>query len=1112
MVQNFWELVPYQGSLSFKRVRIRHSTRIHEILRHVYNHNYVVILAPHHSEKTRILADVIVELKSDDRYHPVYVDLWHVNSDDEKDFFESIQALVQEGLATDAGSCGGWPTDLPLAYDARSFQVFLQKGLETCTGHLVMVIDHLHALPADLIHLLLKALRAVRMEAPEDVADRLVVVVTGGVLLSDLARGPTSPFNIAKSVTIPPLDGEQSRAIVTNTWEALGVRYSRGAAEEAARFAWGDPYVLGLLCDQSYTLVRGRNHPQIDKVAVRRAADRIVADGSNILPISEAIQIIEADTDTVLDVLDILDKGRIARNRARQPFASNGANRLLLSGAVVLDGADYRFKHEIYRRVFQDHFIPGHVVHVLRVNGRWSQAIEYLNRQPPDKLTEDEKRALLLETIVQSLYAADTLDDAYRMLVEGMELVFQLDEIRLFCSDMARRELQQVFSKPSSGAPERIPLDEENRVEVQTFLTGEYALRGQEQDYRLVAALVPEKRAIGVVTVEHYWRREEKQGVPPTLAAVQRFLRSASSALEDVVQRVAFRSIGRAVLDVDAVTHGLKDVLRIVANAVSGDAAILYLTEEDGMSVRLAAKVPDDQVLKLPVRQRILLDEPHPVARCLQVWCQGSGSGDSQNRRKPLLERCRRLPGHACVFVPLIAAGDELGVLQLGFEQGRNHFGSDEMSRIEAFADQVAIAVYNMQLLQRTDESLAKRVQELTKLQDINRALVSTLDVESVLQRIIENLCDLYENSAVTIWRYDEEEETLSVSASSLDDPAYRQVKLDLSSFEGQALSHPDRVSDFDEMDRHQNPVVLEMVERLNVRDVLTTPLTHGDEKLGVITVYLREDSRLDDGQRNMLTTIADQATVAIINAQQYERLVEAERKLRVSRDKELYDIANVLRHRLGNAVGDIPHHLNRVRKFCAYANELPEDALAHIERRVDSLRELTPAFDTIIELNEVEFEQLDLRSVIDRACDHALSCRSHDILWSPPPDPVLVKGHDAFLCDAIQSVLENGCEAMDAPGELRIALQADRDGMVRVRVTDSGAGVPDAVRSRIFEPGFTSKETKASDHGRGLFTSRAIMRKHQGGVELIDTGDGGAVFEIWLPSVDAVDDAGGCA
>ena len=1112
MTQHSWELVPYQGSLPFKRVCIRRSTRIHEILRHIHNRDYVVILAPHHSEKTRLLEDVIDELKKDERYHPLYINLWHVNSDDEKEFFESIQTLVQDGLAAKAGVGVDWLADLPIAHDARSFQVSLQRCLEVCTDYLVMVIDHLHALPPDLIHLLLKALRAARMESTEDASGRIVVVVTGGVLLSDLSRGPTSPFNIAKSVTIPPLDNQQSRSLVIGTWEALGIRYSQGAVEEAVRLAWGDPYILGLLCDQSYSLVKGWSRPQIDKVAVRRAADRIVADGLDIPPINEAIQIIEADPDTVLDVLNILDNdtGRIARKRARQPFAANGANRLLLSGAVVLDGQDYRFKHEIYRRVLQNHFTPGHVVHVLRVNGRWPEAIEYLNRQPPDKLSEDEKRELLLETIVQSLYAADTLDDAYQKLVDGMEQVFQLDEIHLFFPDMAHRELQQVVSKPPSGAPARIPLDEENRVEVQTFLTGEYALRGQEQDYRLVAALVPEKRAIGVMTVEHYWRREEKQGVPPTIAAVQRFLRSAANALEDVMQRVAFRAIGRAVLNADAVADGLKEVLRIAANAVGADVAVFYLMDEDGATVEIAAKVPYDQHLKFPIGQRISLDDPSPVARCLHKWRQGTPGG---NGRKPLLEKCRRLPHHACAFVPLIAAGDELGVLQFGFEQGRNYFGADEINRIEAFADQVAIAVYNMQLLRRTDESLAKRVQELTKLQDINRALVSTLDVESVLHRIIENLCDLYEGSQVTIWRYDEETEKLSVLKSSIDDPDYLQVKLDLLSFEGQTLSYPGRVLDFDKRARHQNPVILEMVERWDVHGAVAITLTHGDERLGVITVYLRDNSRLDDDQRHMLETIADQATAAIINARQYERLVEAERKLRLSRDKELFDIAHVLRHRLGNAVGDIPHHLDRIRTSCAQTNELPEDALAHIEGRVDSLRELMPGFDTIIELNEVEFELLDLRSIISNAGERALSCSCHEIIWLPPSKPVPVKGNSALLCDAIQSVLENGCDAMKTPGELRIALQTDRQGIVRVRVTDSGVGVPDDIRDRIFEPGFTSKETKASDHGRGLFTCRAIMRKHQGDVELIDTGSAGSVFEIWLPSAGAVDDdAGGFA
>ena len=77
------------------------------------------------------------------------------------------------------------------------------------------------------------------------------------------------------------------------------------------------------------------------------------------------------------------------------------------------------------------------------------------------------------------------------------------------------------------------------------------------------------------------------------------------------------------------------------------------------------------------------------------------------------------------VFLPLRAASEDLGTLELGYAAGaRARLGEESKRTFAAFADQVAIAVHNMQLLRRTDEALARKMAELAVGQEIQLSLL----------------------------------------------------------------------------------------------------------------------------------------------------------------------------------------------------------------------------------------------------------------------------------------------------------------------------------------------------------------------------------------------------
>ena len=110
--------------------------------------------------------------------------------------------------------------------------------------------------------------------------------------------------------------------------------------------------------------------------------------------------------------------------------------------------------------------------------------------------------------------------------------------------------------------------------------------------------------------------------------------------------------------------------------------------------------------------------------------------------------------------------------------------------------------------------------------------------------------------------------------------------------------------------------------------------------------------------------------------------------------------------------------------------------------------------------------------------------------------------------CDAgqIQQVvlvlLVNATEAMPHGGVLEVATEMDQAaGEARIRVRDSGSGIPPEVLSQIFDPFFTTKGDQQHT-GLGLAVAHSIIEQHNGEIAVESTPGKGAEFVVSLPAV----------
>lgn len=119
------------------------------------------------------------------------------------------------------------------------------------------------------------------------------------------------------------------------------------------------------------------------------------------------------------------------------------------------------------------------------------------------------------------------------------------------------------------------------------------------------------------------------------------------------------------------------------------------------------------------------------------------------------------------------------------------------------------------------------------------------------------------------------------------------------------------------------------------------------------------------------------------------------------------------------------------------------------------------------------------------------------ELLFVSDLDRALWVGDPTALCRALENLVVNASQAIDGKGPVEIRLKSDALGY-RIEVRDSGCGVPERVRGRLFEPLFTSKP---GGSGLGLYQSRVLVERLGGVVGFEPNEPKGSVFYVRLDS-----------
>jgi signal transduction histidine kinase len=112
------------------------------------------------------------------------------------------------------------------------------------------------------------------------------------------------------------------------------------------------------------------------------------------------------------------------------------------------------------------------------------------------------------------------------------------------------------------------------------------------------------------------------------------------------------------------------------------------------------------------------------------------------------------------------------------------------------------------------------------------------------------------------------------------------------------------------------------------------------------------------------------------------------------------------------------------------------------------------------------------------------------------PPGLPAVEGDRRLLERAVLNLVENALQAVGERGKIHVRTRAT-DSRVEVEVEDSGPGLDEEMRDRIFEPFFS---TKTGGSGLGLALVKKTAQDHGGGVRLESPAGGHMRAILWLP------------
>jgi signal transduction histidine kinase len=227
---------------------------------------------------------------------------------------------------------------------------------------------------------------------------------------------------------------------------------------------------------------------------------------------------------------------------------------------------------------------------------------------------------------------------------------------------------------------------------------------------------------------------------------------------------------------------------------------------------------------------------------------------------------------------------------------------------------------------------------------------------------------------------------------------------------------------------------------------------------------------------------------------------------LRTRRLAAIGSLGAGLAHELNNPMTAVTGYLTILRKHASPGSPQADvvaraqEQAARVSRIVEDLRAFA----------DQERQVPGQRFALARTVDAALSLykdrlRASGITLVRKVDEPLpeAQGDPVQIQQVVAHLVENAINAMGVGGKLDVEVGTVDGDALRLRIADTGRGIPAPLRERIFDPFFTTKEHEGQV-GLGLALSHSIVEAHHGRIVVESEEGSGAAFTVLLPAAAA--------
>jgi signal transduction histidine kinase len=521
----------------------------------------------------------------------------------------------------------------------------------------------------------------------------------------------------------------------------------------------------------------------------------------------------------------------------------------------------------------------------------------------------------------------------------------------------------------------------------------------------------------------------------------------------------------------------LDELLIRIRDALEADtAAFLLLDPEADELVARAAKGIEEEVeagVRIPLGMGFA---GRVAAQARPVVIDDVDTADIYN---PIL---REKGIKSLLGVPLLVSGEVSGVVHVGTLTHRA-FTPDDVELLQRVAERAALAIEHERLFE-AEQAASERLHKLLLVTD---AALAHLSLNALLDELLIRIRDILgADTAAFLMLDDTAGELIARAAKGIEEEVERGVRIPVGrGFAGRIAAEraPVVIEDVDHADV-LNPILREK----GIKSLLGVPLLARGQVLGVIHVGTLTPRHFTPDEVELMQRAAERAALGVERALLYEEL----RQLDVVRHQFVSIASHELRTPAAAVYGAAVTLHGRRDELSPQQVEMLQETIYEQSTRLAKL------IEQLLDLSRLEARALEIKPEPVRVADrlYALLDLYPDADLTLEVDDDLEAEIDPVVLDRVVSNLVINALRHGAPPVVVTARQTDRH--LRISVADEGPGVPDSLRTQLFEQ-FTRGSTTGGS-GLGLAIARSYALAHGGDLLYHPGRPAGARFELVLP------------